>query len=449
MKKLSGKIFGDTAMLFDRREEYSRNRLFVLCFSVFANISAVLQGGNFFTGLQLRMGAKDVDIGNVTIVTQACSMLAIFCPLVVEGLLKRKKMLLITRSIYVIVLPCCITVIPFLNIGSHAQLTLLLAVVAAANLLSSLTSSGIAVWHLQSLPESTRLPFFTNLNMIVGTINMLMLNLAGVFIDYFKAHGNELLGIVLLRIVACLVSALDIFCASRIREYAYAKPEKKINLVEIFKNPLSNMRYRAVMGIAVLWSLTVSIPGPFYQVYLLKVLHINYSFLCAVNLMNIPAILFCMPVWRRVIVRFGDIRLFAPLAFILSFHYLALSFVTASNYFWLYPLACMYYFVIISGITQICSLLPYKFIAEANQSNYISFYGTITTLSALLGTLIGQMYIASSGGVNFKLFAENLCNKQLVVILTGASVFCAAIAMFFISRWLERGDPPKLTASAQ
>jgi hypothetical protein len=438
LRNISNRIFGDITLVFNRSEEYARNRLYILWFSIFANVVATLYGGYFFTGLLLRLGADDAYMGAVTIVTYACNILAVFSPMFIERFARRKRMLLIARSVYYLLLLGFVTLIPFAGTGDGPKLAGIMTVIALANLISASTGSGMSVWHLQSMPESVRSPFYSNLNMIIGILNMILLNIAGLFADYFKSRGNEILGIVLLRAAACLFAVVEIYNLSRIREYPYARPAVRINLRDIFTNPLKNKRYRAVMAVIVLWTFTASMPGPFYQVYLIKNLEISYSFLSVVNLLNIPVLLIAMPIWGRVIARLGDVRLMPALSGMIALHFLSLAFVTAENYQWLYPLTVFYYFLLAAGITQAASLMPFKFMPEVNQSNYLSFYGTVNTLAALLGTLAGQQIVVSTEALSFGLLGMAIGNKQFIMLVTGAAIISGAVAMAFINRWLER-----------
>lgn len=451
LRNIANRVFGDITLIFNRFEEFAKNRLYILWFAIYANIVVILYGGYFFTGLLLKLGANDAYMGYITVVTYAGNIAAIFSPLIIERFKKRKKMLLISRGVYYLLLLGFITVLPYVGLNNGVRLSMILTVIALVNLISSLTGSGMSVWHLQSLPENVRSSFFSNLNMIIGILNMVLLNLAGLFADYFKARGQELLGIILLRCAACLFAVLEIYNLSRLKEYPYPQPESKLSLLEIFRRPLMNSRYRAVMAIIVIWTLTATIPGPFYQVYLIKDLKISYSFLSVVNLLNIPVLLIAMPLWGRIIGRLGDVKLFAPLAGMLLLHFVSLAFVTNANYQWLYPVSVFYYFLIAAGITQVVSLMPYKFIPESNQSNFISFYGAVSTLAALLGTLIGQQFIVYTENLSLSIIGLQLGNKQIIMVVTGFAVFAGALAMYAINRWLEKTskrmeDGQKLTS---
>lgn len=444
LRNLANKIFGDITLVFSRHEEYARNRLYILWFSIYANTVVILYGGSFFTGLLLSLGADDGYMGAITIVTYAGSIAAVFSPLIVERFRRRKRLLLFSRATYYLLLLGFVTAIPYIGISTSAKLTTILTVIGLVNLISALTGSGMSVWHLQSLPEGVRSSFFANLNMIIGILNMILLNLAGLFADYFKLRGQELLGIVLLRCVACVFAFLDIYNLSRIKEYPYPQATQKIRLIDIVRIPLKNNKYMAVISIIVIWTLAATIPGPFYQVYLLKDLKINYSFLSAVNLLNIPVLLIAMPIWGRVIGRYGDVKLFAPLAALVSLHFVSLAFVTKDNYLWLYPVSVFYYFLLAAGITQAASLMPYKFIPETNQSNYIAFFGAINTAAALLGTFIGQQFILLTGQASVQFQNLLLGNKQLIMIATGCAVFLGAMVMLVINRWLQQASKREL-----
>lgn len=438
MANLLNRIFGDFALVFNRREEYAHNRQYILWFNIFANSAVMFFGGNYFTGLLLRMGADDNIMGLVTIITYAANLAAVFAPLLLERFDRRKTLLIASRCGYYALQIVFISLLPYLPMANSAKLALVLAAIAAANLIASLTGSGLTVWHLQSIPPNIRGSFFTNINMIIGILNMIMLNLAGLLADWFKGMGQELLGITILRAIALLLACGDLYSMSRLREYPYPKAPAAPNLLSIFTNPLRIKPYRAVMSVIFLWTLTATLPGPFYSVYLLKDLGVSYSFLSAVNLLNIPVLLVALPIWSRVIRARGDIRLFPWLAALASLHFVALAVIDGHNYTWLYPVAVLYWFITSAGITQVASLIPYKFIPEANQSNYLSFYNTVNMVAAMLGTILGQQLILRTGQLSTHVLGIPFGNKQLLVLVTGAAILVAAVVMAFIHRWLKR-----------
>lgn len=440
MSNLLNRVFGDFALVFNRHEEYARNRQSILWFNIFANSAAMFYGGNYFTGLMLRMGADDNIMGLVTIITYAANLAAVFSPLFLERFPQRKTMMILMRGGFYVLQLIFITALPYLGMANSMKLSWVLIAIALSNLIASLIGSGLTVWHLQSIPGNVRSSFFQNINMIIGILNMIMLNLAGVIADWFKGAGHELLGITVLRGIALVMAALDLYNLCRLKEYPYPKAQMP-NLLSIFTNPLKIKPYRAVMTVIFLWTLTATLPGPFYTVYLLQDLHINYSFLSAVNLLNIPVLLVALPAWSRLIRARGDIRLFPILAALCSLHFVALSVIHAGNYVWLYPVAVLYWFITSSGVTQVASLMPYKYIPEANQSNYLSFYNTVNMVAAMLGTILGQQLVLHTGTVHFQLWGIGFGSKQLLVAVTGFSLLSAAGVMAVLTRWLHRHYP--------
>lgn len=439
---LANRIFGDITLLFNRSEEYAKNRLNILWFSVFSNIVIILCDGYFFTGLLLRLNASDAFIGFTTVATYFGGVAAVFSPLLFTRFAKRKTLLILSRGLYYILLLGFVTAAPYMGSGRDAQLALILCAITLANLALSLTNSGMSAWHLQSMPESVRSTFYSNLNMIMGVLNMILLNLASFLADYFKSSGQELFGIVLLRLMACLFALVELWCLCRIKEYPAEKPERQAGILETLRIPLQNKRYLAVTAIVMVWTFTASIPGPYYQVFLLRNLKISYSFLSIINLLNIPVLLIAMPIWGRVIARVGEARLFPKLMVLIALHFLSLAFVTGSNYSWLYPASVFYYFLIAAGIAQTVSMMPYRFMPEADKSSFMTFHGIAATLSALLGTVLGLVFVTSMLSVKIYLFGFGLGNKQLLMMFAAAAVLAGTIATHFINRWLKKADKP-------
>ena len=246
-----------------------------------------------------------------------------------------------------------------------------------------------------------------------------LFNLLGSFIvDGFKSAGLELWGLEALRFIAIGLAVLDMANLLRIREGAYPKPSKKIRLSDLILRPWRDKVYLRTVLVIVLWSLVANIPGSYYTVYLLRELHVSYSYINAVAALNVVILMLFTPIWRGVFVRRQWLR---PLSFaVLLFapHYFLLGFVSEGLLF-LYPIGVAWSFICLSGINLAFSSVAYINIPKDNQTLYIGFFQTANFLAAMSAAAIGRAFVTGLNGLRFRLLGVQIGEKQLMMLLVG------------------------------
>ena len=125
-------------MLFGRREEYARNRRYILLATYSGGVSANLIGGNFLTGLLLLMNASDSYIGLVTMTVMFGNMLQVFSPLLLDKFRERKRILLTGRVIVHFMNIVLISVIPLFSAADALKLAMILVVVLLVNVTNAM-----------------------------------------------------------------------------------------------------------------------------------------------------------------------------------------------------------------------------------------------------------------------------------------------------------------------
>lgn len=173
---------------------------------------------------------------------------------------------------------------------------------------------------------------------VTGIINALSLLFSSFLADFFTASGQALFGMVLIRIIALFFAVVDLLLLARIKEYPYDAQKKSTKIADIFRLPLKEKRFLLSMLVIMCWNLMVYLTVSCANVYLIDTVKISYTFINAMGALYALFLLFLTPVWQRI---YGRLELFKTLrlaVLILAPLYLVYGFVTAENYFWLYPL---------------------------------------------------------------------------------------------------------------
>lgn len=415
------------------RDENSYSRQNILLSNTTSGVVNNLIGGNFFTGFLILLNADDAFMGLVTMAAFIGNLLQILSPLLMERFSCRKKLLITGRSIIYFFNIVIISIIPLIPGTNGVKLMLILSVILFVNVVNAITAPGFAVWHIKSIPEEVRAKFFSMFTIVNGVIIYTVILASSKIVDIFKNNGNELQGLLLFRGIALLLCLVDIFFLFKIKEYPNQSSDTKVNLVNILLNPFKEKKYLVTVLIACLWNYSANIPGPYFTVYMLKDMKVSYSFLNLINMVNIPALIFLIPLWRK---RISSTSWFKTLYFsmrLFLLNYIVLAFVTKETLF-LYPIAAIFAILIAPGINLVFANVPYINIPEKNQTNYIGFYSTMNNLAALLGVMTGKEFIKHTEGLSISILGISMQNKQYILLLTAGAMLIAVVLIHILQK---------------
>ncbi len=441
-------IFGLRHKIHDRMtsgDEMYRNRALIIAENCINSVQANLVGGNFFTGLLLLLNANTLQIGLVNILTYVCNTLQLFSPLFLERYASRKKVLIISRVIIHILNIIMIGLAANLPVDARVRVYLILGLVALLNAVSAFTSPGFSIWHIQSVPDRERANYFSANQRIVNLVAYIFILSGGVFVDRFKAMGQEMLGFLILRGIAVLFAALDIWLLTRIKEYAYPKgnpPNLKMLVTEPFRSKL----YMLSVLIVFLWNFFATTTGSYYTVYLLQTLKVSYGFLNTVSAMYVPIVMFLAPLWARYINRTSWLSVFWKALIIYGFFFCGHSFVSTSCV-WLYPVVVLMCFLLSPAINLVMANMAFYNIPKTNQTIYLSFNSTVSMIGAILGNLFATQFMLRTEGMSFRVLGVSMINNQFLPMITGLLVVALGVIVFFINQreiHIKKNTPPEL-----
>ncbi|MBE5765904.1 MAG: MFS transporter [Clostridiales bacterium] len=415
----------------------SKDRFRLLMNSYSGNIVGNLIGGSFYTGLLLLMQADDGFIGLMSMLGTAINMFQMFAPLILERFEKRKKILLTLSAISQTLNILLIGLIPLFPIGHQGQLSVLAVTIVTINLIGIINGPGTSVWHLQSLPPHTRNSYFSLVTLTTGLLTTIVNLTASWVVDSFRANGMEYQGILLLRIIAAAIAAVNLFSVSRIKEYPYENSGKGFSIKDLFIKPFKEKLYLRTIAVLCLWNFTANIPGSYFSIYLLGNLDMSYTYLTLVSSMNIPIVLLFTPIWSKMIRKRSHFTTFYLTMSVYLLNYILQAFVIQETT-WLYVVAMFIVCVMGAGINLLMSSIAYVNIPSENQTVHLAFYSTMGNISALLGVTVGREFILATEGINITLLGIEMVNKQYILLLTAGVMIISTICIFLIQRSLRK-----------
>jgi len=378
----------------------SRRNLFAG--AIFGGMFSNLSGGVFLTSLILYMmegsdTARQNDfLGIFSMLGLAVGMVQFLSPMIMEHFPRRKKLLLVLRSIYHVMNIVMLGLVPILPVSLNTKLWLFLAIYVLSSLIVQLSSAAFSVWHIADLPGRTRTSYFALVNMCSPIVSSLLATGASLFLDKATAGGWQFGGLLLLRAFALIFAALEIFAFSRIVELEYPKPEKKLNPVSMLTLPFRTPAYLVIVLMTAIYSFGGNLAGQYFQAYLLEDVGLPYTLISGMAIFSIPIYLFIYPVWSRLINRFDWHRVLFAAVVLYTSPYL-LNAYTTLNHWWFFIPSCLTAYFFAPGITLTFANLPYTNIPKTNQTSYIAFYSTINNLFGFLGSTASRALVNAIG----------------------------------------------------
>lgn len=411
----------------------SEDRKRLLMCNYTANVIANLIGGTFWTGLLIVLNADDAFIGTMSMISTSANMLQCLSPILLERFPKRRKMLSILRAVMYFINVLMIGLIPLFPVGKQTKLYFTGIGILIVNLINAFIAPGISIWHVQSLPNRVRRSYFSVITMTVGAVVAICNLLGGWVVDLFAAYDMQYYGLLVLRIIAAILCAFEIWMYFHIKEYPYEGGGSGFTVKDLLTKPFKEKKYLLTVAVTFLWNFSANIPGSYYSMYLLRDVGMSYSMLTLISMINVPIVLFLTPLWRKVLTKFGWFKTLYISIAVYLLDYLVLAVVTKQTV-WVYPISQLIGYIFAIGINLSFTGIPYVNMPEKNQTVFIGFYSTVANFAALLGVTLGKYFILFTEDVSFNMLGLVIGNKQLVVLLAAAMMCFAVLGIYLISK---------------
>lgn len=412
--------------------ELVRNRKWLIAENCFNGGQMNLVNGNFLTGLFLLLNANSLQIGLISILTYVCSIGQILSPLVMERLKSRKRLLIWSRivitSLNIVLVGLCAN----LPAGEDLRITLILCVIAVYNMIHSFTNPAVSAWHIQSVPDYARADYFAKCTRFERCAMYAVTLAGGLILDAFKARDLPMAGFMVLRGIAVLCAAADVYVLTQIPEYPYGQSEP-VSLKTLFMEPLHNRRYMTDVIIGFMWFFVSQTSGAYFTVYLLEDMKVSYTFLNVTGAAYVLVNLAVAGLWARYIRKKSWYTAFWTCLLCYGVIYCFHPF-TVPGYLWVYPAVAIGCDVFAVAMNLITCNLSYLHIPESHQTVYLSFYATVSMIGAILGSVFATGFMSATEGRTFRFFGLDATNGQFLPFICGLLLIAVAAVVFIIDR---------------
>lgn len=414
-------------------EVSNQSRKALIFHNLTASLIANLTGGSFFTGLLIVLQADDAFVGLITMITFGANLLQLLAPYILERFTRRKPILIAVKLFIHLVNIAFVGLIPFLPAAQQTRLVFLGFSIFLVNALNAFIGPGFSVWHIAHVPPKVRVQYFSLVSMLNGVLVAVFNLLSSGVVDLFRAKGQELTGLSLLRAAALVVAVVDILLLLRIKELPLPKASKKIGLRSLLRLTWRYPVYLRSVLVVVLWSLVANMPGSFYSVYLLRELGINYSTIMQVAAFNVVVLVSTTFIWRKIYLKHSWLRPLGLAIMATAPHYFILAFVS-KNLLFLYPLGILWSFLCACGINMAFSSVAFINLPADNQTMHLAFYSTANFLAALAAATLGRTFVTRLSGLRYSLLGVPFGEKQTLMLVVGSLLFLVGLAVLHLAR---------------
>lgn len=433
LKKLYYKTGWNTVFSFD--DEASSARTYLLGATALQSIVSGLTTGVFYTGFLLGYGINIVNLSILTVIPYLTSLFSVLTPYILDRFPKRRTVLSIARIAYYTINIIGITVLPRLIKDADARVIGLVIIVFAANAINFLFS-GYSPWHMPYITPEVRTAYFSATTMTSNLIGTAVALLTSVITEQLApAHQMRLFSI--LRICAFAFAALDVYCLQKPKEPEYLLSANRPSLLNIFKLPLANRKFRMTMLIYFLYAVGVNLAASVITTWQLQEVRVGYVYPSVINVLFPLFVMVTAGPWGKVMQKLGNFKALALTCELLAVSYFAYAFVNHGNFLWL--MTAVRLFQHSMGMLQNYSVnnLIYINLPKEDQTCFTSFYTIVGNLGTFLGMSVGTWVIAVMGTDTLNIFGLHFSGVPAMLLAQGVMTGLVGIFVLLVRKQVE------------
>jgi len=413
----------------------------------FSAIMGSLAGGIFLIGFALKiLNATPGQIGVLASLPMLANLIQILGSIIIEKTGKKKKLcfmcVLASRLMWlaIIMLPLAI----FSQV-SDWRIWVLVAVITLSSLFASLSGVAWLAWMSDLVPENIRGTYFGKRNMISSFCGMLAVILAGKFITKWESVFAETnpYGFIIIFAVGLISGLIATWFLARIPE---VKDDKKADNkgfdFSLFFKPLKDKNFLMLILFASSWIFAIQLAGPFYGVFMIENLKINFSNMAIFATFATFATLFMMKIWgpisdklgnKPVIIVSGLVLIIVPFIWVLA---------SPNNYYIPVLIAHILSGAFMAGILLSQFNIMIKLSPKEGRSVYLALFAAITGATGAMAPIVGGVLSKVLEGFSYAIATYSITNFQLIFLIS------SVLQIFTIFLILKVREPASATPVA-
>ncbi|TVR52349.1 MAG: MFS transporter [Puniceicoccaceae bacterium] len=391
----------------------------------FATMMASLCGGIFLVGFALNvLEANALQVGLLAAMPVSANMAQIIGSIIVERYGRRRVLCLIcVTAARLLWLP--ILGLPFLVFGEVAdpRIWLLVLLVGASCLLGSISGVAWLGWMSDIIPSDIRGRFFARRNIVCAAAGMVVILAGGAFLNFSEAQfGRESpTGYVILFSIGIVLGLIASYFLYRVHDpkSGQTPPAGGVTRAALF-SPFRDGNFRALIVYVALFMFVTQMAGPFYAVYMIENLQVDFGTITWLITFATLASLFMLRFWgpiademgnRPILLVAGFAHALIPLIWVVAqegayYHALVLAHIASGAFFAALMLA---------HVNILIKLSP-----EKGRSFYIAAFNMSIGLAVAVAPILGGVFLSLTEGWQMQTGRWTVNNLHALFLLSGA-----------------------------
>ncbi len=393
-----------------------------------------LTSGAFLAGYASFLGSDDAFNGIIGAMPVLAGIIALFSPIYFEKRAKRKLQVTFLNFLHRFILGLMV-VVPLIASGKSARLILLALMYLTANLFIAFANPAGNGILIDLTPENIRGRYFGKRESCLLAIGTVFSLVFGSVLDKFRADGNEYGGFVMMFSVILALSFADGFLWSKIKEPYKAKKKSNFTIKQVITIPLKNSGFRKILVFFVLYNIGLQIGGPFFSVYMVTGLKLDYTYITIVGMMSTVVNVLLVRVWGRIADRKSWSFVLKNSVMMLGITHALWIFVNPGTAFLLVPILHITSGASWAGIGISTFNIQFVFSPEDGRTVYIGFNAALGGIMGFFGTLAGSLLLGIFEYTNPSIGGMEFSGMQILFGLSGILLLVSsAYANFFIKQ---------------
>ena len=365
---VSQAYFGDTVMT---ETDYSRGRKLFIAEGCCANGVVTLTTGAFLSGYAGYLGADDS----------------------LNGIIGSVPVLLCTLQMFS-------------------------SVVLVAHFFGAFIGTGTGSWLLSLVPENIRGTYLGRKDAFAFAFTTVLSLVCGRVLDWMRSSHQDLTGYYIIGLIVLSTAFTDFWCLSSIRE-PVSEPHRR-SLKAAVIDPLFDSEYRKIIGLYMFWNLALQVAGPFFSVYMVTGLSLDYTYITFLGLIASSVRVVAACFWGRLADATSWLHAARCSMLLLGFVHTSWLFMTPSTCLILQPVLQALSGAAWGGIAIAVFSLQYQYAPADKRVSYVSANSSYAGLCGFFATLLGASLLKILP--EFQIGGFPVSGMQMIFALSGVLI---------------------------
>jgi MFS family permease len=406
-------------------EERESGMRWIIWDGVLAFSMSVLNSGVFLTGFALMLGASQTLVGFLSSLPRFAALMQPLGSYFVERLRSRKGI-----SVWVFgparLLWLLVAFLPLMGYHggkSAAALKLLCLVTAVYWLMAGFASVSWLAWMADLVPERVRGAYFGKRTMISGGVSALVGLLAGRLADNWKAEygAGAPGGLLIIFGIAVACGLASWYALVRCPEPPLAAEHgdaPATRYLALVRESVADPNFRSFLWFSMVVSVGVWVAAPYFNVYMIKVMHLPYSLMSLFVAVSSLGSLAMVRLWGRLADHFGAKPVMSA----------CLSGISVTPVLWLLSAGGAWWPLLVANVVGGAAWsgyflaqmnLLFKITPDTRKSVYIGVFYALDALPTLVAPLLGGLFLQHTEHWALHMGSWTLVSYHVVFLASG------------------------------